>query len=1794
LTRTVVTTFAGTPLEQYFANVNGRWPQEYLELNLYAHARFPHELMFTRNLLDAYETKETRNRAAHDLLLREHWQDAADLQAEFFDSLSSDGRMASELAALEALVPDEAKQQANPAAARELAEIDLWQSHFEESASPLSGLAREYPANAAIGDEAESVFRSLAYFDPAKIARAVEIEKNLSAAEPANLDWLTAIGDIYADSTATSLNLDVRAQLASAAPYWRQMTAVHPGETDGYLQAATVFWDYFQFDDALGEIAAARKHFNQPTLFGYEAGAIDENKRDYAAAIAEYTAAAVADGSAAHERLVALAGRKQFADAVDAATAKVVVATPTLAALELRIDVLNAQHREANAEPLVEAAIAKASTMDALEGLETFAQGHQLAKAYREALTREIAVSGDPVQKIELQYQLARAEQDAGDAAGAEQLVAAVYAANPKLVGVVRHTVDFYWANKQQAKAVDVLVASAKAANAEMAQSFTLEAIAKSNESGEYARARELLEPLRKSDPFNAQYLNLEAQSYSLAKDDAGLRDLYVATLAALKAAPMSRDEKRDQMALARQGLIPALTGLKDYAGAVDQHIALISAFPEDDAVLQAATSYARLHGREKQLVGFLQTTVKASPKDSRFAIDLGRVDVQFEDYAGALAAYSAAIAIRSDRSDLYEARVDLEEHQQAFDAACADYERLYVLSYKDPQWMEKEALARAREGKPELAVKALRAAWLDGRTATAADEFRVAEQLGEWNMLAQADGFAAAGVRMAGDDLLALPADQEGALFYARLLARERKAAEAMAFFTKLEQAPGPSVSSPAVVVAQVEKNGIASVTDDDWRKQLVAERKARVEETFGEAVQAIAGVVGEMYTPEEKAQYAALLDAHKAKADDIEVAGTWIPAADAAGLKDREAAWRREILVQGGDEGAHELQPYVALENGRMEYKVLATALDAYAATLKPEQRVGALVMAADAWKGAGDRAQEEAELRKLVVSHGMQEYRERLFDLYLKGNPQALVALTSGSEDTADAAANYLLANGTQAMAEKGVANRALVRPAVWGSATSALVGLYYGETTPKVNAEFEAAVGEATIGQRLAVKPDETKQLIGSDWFYYGTRYGFFLTLGSAPAHDAEDYLPAELERDSQSVAGYNRLAQTYLDAKRVDAAIGEYRHVIELGPDDPTPDVAIAEAEWDAGRKDAALGEWGEALVKLRAMVDLHAVPESFWTEFAAVARDCDKDGVTAKLQPEMNVVLTAYIRKNDDYRATELLQSAWTAENKQSVQAAVDWVLALVAEMKQDEQLTALGEVRTSGWFPVDRFDVLYPREIVLAQMAVTAAAAKAAPVGSENYGLQSAQDQLRSIRVNYIEWLMQHDRAVDAAKVFAEIPETEHVSLAIEELEMRLAAKQGTLAALLRKYREDDSKAPPLETMAQAANALRVEKDFANSRLLLEFVFQRKLEQQSLAGADYLALAEARLATNDMAGAMDLLHRLTLQGDLYENLDSAAALLEKTGHVAEALPLLKKLVAGRPWSDEVRLRLGRAELTVKDASASATLAAVGKDAQAAYATRAAAAMSLHEAGGVSGLGSEELNLVAAQSATAEAAGKPYFVYARIAAASSAAPPVRVALLRAALEATPDAMHDWLRLRIFEAEMARGKYEEASVAIGPVLEANSSLRPATATPSEADADSTTDASAEDNGGDASNGSASMATVVTYGTADAGAKSGEFVVATAISSDAQKLEFVMKLAEMDEHLGQDAVLMQDLQAAKSLTTDAAEKAKLDARMASLQRRMDVEHQNAQRRPGIQKQVEQTVLVRPRVMLAEVQR
>src|SRR5208337_1701255 len=101
-----------------------------------------------------------------------------------------------------------------------------------------------------------------------------------------------------------------RDQFAEAAPYWERIPQVAPGQSGGYLEAATIYWDYYDFDNALRLLDQGRERLANPSLYSYEAGAIYENKRDYPRAIEEYVRGALAvSGSPAEIRLLELARR---------------------------------------------------------------------------------------------------------------------------------------------------------------------------------------------------------------------------------------------------------------------------------------------------------------------------------------------------------------------------------------------------------------------------------------------------------------------------------------------------------------------------------------------------------------------------------------------------------------------------------------------------------------------------------------------------------------------------------------------------------------------------------------------------------------------------------------------------------------------------------------------------------------------------------------------------------------------------------------------------------------------------------------------------------------------------------------------------------------------------------------------------------------------------------------------------------------------------------------------------------------------------------------------------------------------------------------------------------------------------------------------------------------------------------------------------------------------------------------------------------------------------------------------
>jgi Flp pilus assembly protein TadD len=1608
----VTAIFSGTEVETFLEQAPAPDNSLATQVNLYAYEHFPHNLHFAERLIAEYS--RAHRQSDLEKLLWEHWWESPDLRDRLFELLSRTGRLNAQLELLRQQSPEMDKADWNglatrdPAAERFWLEACLWQSHFEQGVGAADALASAYPADIALGEQSSSLYRSLAYFHPEDTDKAIGIQKRLLDAQPGNLDTLARIGDIYAD----------RGRFGEAAPYWVRMAEVHAGEADGYLQSATVFWDYFDFASAQAQLERARVHLNQPALFGYQEGAIEESRGDLAAAIRDYTASAATDDPSQESRdhLLALARRAPLQAQVEQGTAGLLKqSSPTAAAIQLRAGILQAEHRTGDLGRDLDEAIATTGSFDVLEAISATARSHSLGDVEESALRRQIALTTDPVHKLQLRYQLVDLLQNR-NASGAVQEVDAIYRENGKILGVVRSTVDYDWAHDRKQQAVAVLLESAQASYPDLKSRFELEAARKLTDLGEFARSRVLLNTLLGEKPLDASYESAIADNLAHANDQTGLEAFYRTQLELVKKADLEHQEKLQRIGQLRRGMIGAATLLGNFNDAVDQYIELINAYPEDAGLAQEASLYAVTHGARDRLFAFYQKTVNDSPRDPRWSIVLARLGESAEDYPLAIDAYGKALRLRPERQDLYIAQASLEERLRRFDDAIALYRKLYTLSYRDPKWMERVAELCARQGKDDDAVKALETAWTEGRPPKAANSFAVAARLESWGLLDDARRFAEQGVQQAGADLLMT--EQSGAATYARILARQRLSAAAYARLAEARDlAPKITILG---VAQQVVKAGPAAVSSEEWRTQREAERRTQATLGFAQAMKSMGNTAREFYTPEEKSAFAAMLKQNFSAAGVEELRAVYLPAVKAAGLADLTADATWEIARHSGNLGGPELNAWIQLEKQRVQMDSAGAQLERLASVIPTENRSLVLDDAVHAYQDAGDSVGELRVTDRLSESEKLEgDALMRYYRLLLAQRPQDVIRRASAE----DSAAQYLVRNGRADQALAGISARAEVRPPVWKSAYTGLTGLYLRVYRPDINTAFSAALNaDASIGDRVAHPADRNQQLAGAVWFYYGSRYGEYLD--DEKDERAQDYLESELEHTPADAETYLRLASYSADAGRTEAALGDFRHSLDLNTDQPAVLDRIATIDWERGQHAEALIAWNEAVKRLAAEMDARHVPETFWGDFTRVIGSIHTHGEYEQVRQPVEAMLRIYIARNGDYRVEPLLEAGYHAN-----QDSAEWLLAITASAPdQQSVLYSILPNRWSQqgtWIRQDQISRILERIVELEQH-------KAQTNGNE------FDESLFSARERYVAALVQEKNFSRARAVLAQVPEARRNTAQWLPSVLAAAEGEGALNQLLASWKQDPRTSPADNDLLHATGGLS-EK---GRRAVQRFVYKRALNRRELTAVNFLGLASIDLDENDTSGAVALLKRLTLvSANPDADSDSAAQLLEERNKESEALEFLRPLSEATPWNAGYKVRLAKAMLAVdpRQNDALSILNSVAGDRIAKYRERVAAALAL-KGHGAPASGSEELKLLAKNDCPSmENASKPYFVEARaIASTCISGIKTKEHLLRDALATDPS--NGGLRLRYIWSAFEDGFDSRGLVAAEPYLQ----------------------------------------------------------------------------------------------------------------------------------------------------------
>ena len=318
-------------------------------------------------------------------------------------------------------------------------------------------------------------------------------------------------------------------------------------------------------------------------------------------------------------------------------------------------------------------------------------------------------------------------------------------------------------------------------------------------------------------------------------------------------------------------------------------------------------------------------------------------------------------------------------------------------------------------------------------------------------------------------------------------------------------------------------------------------------------------------------------------------------------------------------------------------------------------------------------------------------------------------------------------------------------------------------------------------------------------------------------------------------------------------------------------------------------------------------------------------------------------------------------------------------------------------------------------------------------------------------------------------------------------------------------------------------------------------------------------------LADGDTQGAVTLLKRLVLVvGDAYQNMDSSAALFEKTGHPAKAVMFLEPLAKATPWEPSFQLRLAKVQLAAaQDKTAPAqSLAKLVAASENPYALRVQAATALAGLPQPSDFGSAELKLAAGtKDIKPAAADRPYFYDSRLAAAQNSTDAhAKMEVLAKALADSPS--REDARVPFFRAAVSIPEDERALASIEQLLQRRQLGRVAPA-------------NANDEG--------------ILGTEETYTSQGEVEASPGLAlqpSQQAELAHEIALAMLRlDHLDEAASY---LQIAQKLEKSPAELKRISAQLQDVRARLRRQHTNAARQPILHAELEQDRLVRPHLV------
>jgi hypothetical protein len=1106
-----------------------------------ARARFPHNLAFVHKLLAFYRAAERYDEWRK--LAAEYFFVSKEIRRMFLDELARKSELRTLLAET---------SETNRAYELLRAEAFVRLSDFENAVAIFRRLNEIYPHETAFSERLINLTRSLGQKDRASLSEAAQTAKSQADFLPSSAEFRTRSGEIEAE----------RGDYENARAEWEKLIPTARGAKEIYLDTATVYWDYFQYDDARRVIENLRQKFSDPTLYAFETGAILEAQDKRTEAVGEYVKALGADDEQkekAKNRLAKLFFREKnekkgnLLPLTDAAFEKEKRRRRDFSHLTLGYaEFLTKIGQLEKAETILNDAVRHSDNADFLEAALEFRRVAKNFSGERAVLRRLAETAKNPRQKIRYELKLAESYEKTAEREAAKNVLLNLVRLYPNNYGVITEAADFFGRLGYEKESLRVLE----------------NALPRSRGYYKTRLAQKLAKRLITADRLEEAELIL-TRLYNENKTDAGLfkelmrvcvrlnkpekpRAILAETVTALKKSGLEPREIDWQIREMRLPLIDAFTRLRNYRAAVEQHIEIINREPDEENI-ENAIRYVKRYGGADVLLDYYLKLSAESFKNYRWNVVLARLYEAEGDEEKAIANYRAAIANQPEMPELYLAVAEIETRRKNFDAALKNIDEVLILTNNDEQFVRRK-------------IEILRAA---GRIAEI--EAEKAKLTPETKEKIMPNDFAEARRLQATEKEKALEIFRQAfAALLENPLNGEMNSSDIVSYVQAVrEEEPLDALSEKLWLLREKlieiadEKDGINA---GEARKRI-----SILDSAMTESIGALAGDFG------TDAELAALHENLKKRIEKISVSSDRYQTLSLIQDLSRRARFGdlEEIILQKKfaeaktDRQMH-LSALIDFYNERGAYRKSLETLE--------NGETENLALTAEIARLAGEGEKELEALRRIYwkpfekLFEAEDENITRFLEILYAEHRNELKSLTEKNSAYQLQLINFLLARGEAELAHAAIENSSF--SAAWKLARNAEISLGLKELDEKSECYFCEALQLGSIGEVIEQTPDKKRFLVGDDWFRLAREYGEWLYEKNDGEIPPANFLPAMTERLPQSAEEQLKLGEFYLEKKDFARAIEHLKLAVESNANETTL-AALAAAQHLDGKPETA-------------------------------------------------------------------------------------------------------------------------------------------------------------------------------------------------------------------------------------------------------------------------------------------------------------------------------------------------------------------------------------------------------------------------------------------------------------------------------------------------------------------------------------------------------------------------------------------------------------------------------------------